>query len=60
VTITPHVGAQAADRIDVTTDFFCENFRRFHRGEKLMNLVDKALGFPRPESRYHGQKLGTN
>lgn len=60
VIITPHVGAQAADRIDVTTEFFCENLRRFHRGEKLMNLVDKALGFPRPESRYHGQKSGTN
>jgi D-3-phosphoglycerate dehydrogenase len=56
VTITPHVAAQAADRVDLTTRFFCENLRRFSGGEKLMNLVDKTLGFPRPDSRYHPGK----
>lgn len=59
VIVTPHVGAQAADRVDVTTDFFCENLRRFYCGEKLLNLVDKSLGFPRPESRYYGEKSRT-
>lgn len=49
VIITPHVGGQAAGRIDEMTDFFCDNLRRFIRGESLWNLVEKPLGFPRPE-----------
>jgi D-3-phosphoglycerate dehydrogenase len=49
VIITPHVGAQAADRVDVSTRFFCDNLRRYAAGERLWNLVDKRLGFPRPE-----------
>lgn len=48
VWITPHVGAQSADRLDRTTDFFCENLRRFLRGLPLLNLVDKQTGYPRP------------
>lgn len=51
VLITPHVGAQSARRLDVTTRFFCENLQRFTCGASLLNLVDKALGFPRPEYR---------
>jgi D-3-phosphoglycerate dehydrogenase len=51
VLITPHVGAQSADRLDVTTQLFCDNFRRYIKGERLCNLVDKQLGFPRPENR---------
>jgi D-3-phosphoglycerate dehydrogenase len=51
VLITPHVGAQSFDRVDVTVDFFCENLRRFESGQPLMNLVDKRLGFPAPEHR---------
>ena len=47
VVITPHVGAQSAQRVNSTTDFACENLRRFQNGEKLLNLVDKQLGFPR-------------
>jgi D-3-phosphoglycerate dehydrogenase len=46
VIITPHVGGQSARRIDDTTNFFCENLRRYLRGEPLLNLVDKKLGFP--------------
>lgn len=49
VIITPHVGGQAATRIDDMTDFFCQNLRRFYAGEPLQNLVDKSLGFPRPK-----------
>lgn len=46
VIITPHVGAQSAMRVPVTTDFFCENLRRYLDGEPLQNKVDKELGFP--------------
>jgi phosphoglycerate dehydrogenase-like enzyme len=49
VVITPHVGAQAADRVDVSTDFFCDNLRRYFNGQRLLNRIDKQLGFPRPE-----------
>lgn len=51
VLITPHVGAQSAVRIDVATDFFCENFGRYQSGKRLLNLVDKKLGYPLPENR---------
>lgn len=46
VIITPHVGGQAWWRQDRVTDFFCENLKRFQRGERLRNQVDKRLGFP--------------
>lgn len=52
VIVTPHVGAQAADRVDVTVDFFCENLRRYEAGLPLYNLVDKRLGFPSPKHHY--------
>jgi D-3-phosphoglycerate dehydrogenase len=49
VIITPHVGAQSARRNDDVTDFFCENLRRYQRGERLLNVLnDKSLGFPHP------------
>ena len=48
VIITPHVGAQSAKRVDDSTDFACENLRRFLGGQPLLNVVDKELGFPRP------------
>jgi D-3-phosphoglycerate dehydrogenase len=49
VLITPHVGAQSARRIDVTTDLVCENLRRYVHRQPLLNLVDKQLGFPVPQ-----------
>ena len=49
VIITPHVGAQSADRLDRTTDLFCRNLERFRVGLPLENVVDKTLGFPRPD-----------
>jgi D-3-phosphoglycerate dehydrogenase len=49
VIITPHVGGQAASRIDDMTNFICDNLRRYRMGEPLVNLVDKRLGFPLPE-----------
>jgi D-3-phosphoglycerate dehydrogenase len=46
--ITPHVAGQSKRRIDAMTEFFCDNLRRYLRGESLRNLVDKRLGFPEP------------
>jgi D-3-phosphoglycerate dehydrogenase len=48
VIITPHVGAQSAQRIDDTTDLACFNLQRYLAGEAPMNRVDKTLGFPHP------------
>ena len=50
VLITPHVGAQATSRVDDSTRLACENLGRFLRGESLLNLVDKGLGFPHPDT----------
>lgn len=50
--ITPHVGGQRASRIDDMTRLFCVNLQRFMAGERLINLVDKDLGFPTPEDSY--------
>lgn len=50
VIITPHVGGQKASRIDDMTKLFCENLRRWQRGARLYNLVDKRLGYPVPAS----------
>ena len=49
--ITPHVGAQSARRIPVTTELFCQNADRFRNGQVLINQVDKRLQYPRPEHR---------
>lgn len=49
VIITPHVGAQAASRVDDSTQLAIENLSRFARGERLLNRVDKKLGFPHPD-----------
>lgn len=48
VILTPHVGAQAARRVDDTTRLICENLRRYRDGKPLLNEVDKKLGFPHP------------
>lgn len=49
ILITPHVGAQAASRVDDTTKLICENVRRFLAGQPLFNQVEKSLGFPHPD-----------
>jgi D-3-phosphoglycerate dehydrogenase len=51
VLITPHVGAQSHSRYDDATALFCANLARYVRGQPLLNLVDKQLGFPRREGR---------
>jgi D-3-phosphoglycerate dehydrogenase len=47
--ITPHVGAQAASRVDDSTELACTNLMRYFAGQQLLNVVDKRLGFPHPE-----------
>lgn len=49
VIITPHVGAQAASRVDDTTRLVCWNLNAYRTGGPLLNLVDKRLGFPTPQ-----------
>ncbi len=48
VMISPHVGAQSANRTDNTTNLVCENLTRYLGGQRPWNLVDKHLGFPQP------------
>jgi D-3-phosphoglycerate dehydrogenase len=55
VIITPHIGAQSIHRVPRTIDLFCKNFPRYVAGKTLINLVDKQLGFPRPEHRFDMQ-----
>jgi D-3-phosphoglycerate dehydrogenase len=57
VIITPHVGAQSADRVDVTVDFFCQNLVRYAQGQRLLNQVDKRRGFPLPQD-HQGLRTG--
>jgi phosphoglycerate dehydrogenase-like enzyme len=49
VIISPHVGAQSARRYDDATQLFCNNLQRYLHNQPLVNLVDKQLGFPRPD-----------
>ncbi|MCY2973434.1 MAG: D-2-hydroxyacid dehydrogenase [Planctomycetota bacterium] len=49
VIITPHVGAQAACRVDDSTRLACENLKRYLAKQPLLNIVDKTLGFPHPD-----------
>ena len=51
ILITPHVGAQCATRVPMTTRLFCKNARRWRDGGTLLNQVDKQLQFPMPEHR---------
>ena len=51
VLISPHVGAQSANRSQVVTDLFCENLERFRTSKKLKNVVDKQISYPFPQDR---------
>ncbi|MBR5626543.1 MAG: D-2-hydroxyacid dehydrogenase [Thermoguttaceae bacterium] len=49
VLITPHVGGQIRWRFDDICDIFCENVKRYHQGQPLINRLSplgKKLGFP--------------
>lgn len=55
VMISPHVGAQSFRRVADSTAMAAINLKRYQRGLTLYNLVDKALGFPKPADLYRGQ-----
>ena len=45
VVITPHVAGSTPHYWTRMCDVFCENLRRYMSGQRLMNLVDKRLGY---------------
>ena len=46
--LTPHIAGLSTDRSRRVVEFFCENLRRYKRGEELQNLVDQSCGYPVP------------
>lgn len=45
VILTPHTAWSSARVLDRSVDLFCDNLRRFSRGEPLRNVVDPAAGY---------------
>jgi D-2-hydroxyacid dehydrogenase (NADP+) len=45
VFISPHTSAATPHYDDRATDLFCENLRRYLRGDELLNLVSKDKGY---------------
>jgi len=45
VIVTPHTAWSSAHVLDRSIELFCENLRRFSRGEVLRNVVDPAAGY---------------
>lgn len=45
VIIAPHVSSATPYYDDRATELFCENLRRYLRGEELLNLVDTKRGY---------------
>jgi phosphoglycerate dehydrogenase-like enzyme len=45
VIVTPHVAGASPRRGDRIVDLFCDNLRRFHDGEPLRGVIDKAKGY---------------
>jgi phosphoglycerate dehydrogenase-like enzyme len=45
VIITPHVSGTTPRYYDRAIPLFCENLRRFLRGEPLLNVVDRERGY---------------
>ncbi|HYC49656.1 MAG TPA: NAD(P)-dependent oxidoreductase, partial [Gemmatimonadaceae bacterium] len=44
--LTPHISPVSPGRFwPRALDVFCDNWRRYHRGEPLRNLVDKQAGY---------------
>jgi phosphoglycerate dehydrogenase-like enzyme len=43
--VTPHTSWSSGRALDRTIDLFCDNLRRFARGEPMLNLVDPAVGY---------------
>jgi phosphoglycerate dehydrogenase-like enzyme len=45
VIITPHTAWSSGRVLDRSVELFCENLRRFSRGEPLHNIVDPGIGY---------------
>jgi len=45
VIISPHVGGEMENALGKTTEFFCENLRRYINGQKLRDIVNKRKGY---------------
>jgi phosphoglycerate dehydrogenase-like enzyme len=45
VIITPHTAWSSGRVLDRSVELFCENLRRFSRGEPLHNVVDPGIGY---------------
>ena len=45
VLLSPHAADHTPDWKERTMRLFLENFERFRRGEPLLNVVDKKLGY---------------
>jgi phosphoglycerate dehydrogenase-like enzyme len=45
VLLSPHCADHTPDWLDNAMRFFIAQFERFHRGEPLLNIVDKKLGY---------------
>jgi phosphoglycerate dehydrogenase-like enzyme len=45
VLVSPHCADHTPDWLDNAMRFFIEQFRRFRKGEPLLNVVDKKLGY---------------
>lgn len=43
--ITPHLGGRSPEGFRNIRQIFCENLRRFTRGQPLLNIVDKQRGY---------------
>jgi phosphoglycerate dehydrogenase-like enzyme len=45
IILTPHNSTGGATNETRVMDLFCENLRRFIKGEELLNAVDRARGY---------------
>jgi phosphoglycerate dehydrogenase-like enzyme len=45
VIVTPHTSWSSGRVLDRSVELFCDNLRRFARGEELLNVVDPAAGY---------------
>ena len=45
VLLSPHCADHTPDWLELAMQFFIDQFARFNKGEPLMNIVDKKLGY---------------
>jgi phosphoglycerate dehydrogenase-like enzyme len=45
VLLSPHCADHTPDWLDQAMQLFIEQYERFQKGERLLNVVDKKLGY---------------